>query len=152
MSAHLWDETESTRTITAFGDLDEGIVAGGRQHARRRLIVKISCALIAECDHRQAPRVRTWITNREDVIDLTGADERIDLGHLSLQLIAIALDQAPGHDQARRLTSGFQARCFQDRFDRFLLGRLNEPTGVHHYGVRLCSIRRKLVTVLLELA
>src|SRR5260370_30769673 len=103
MSAHLWDETESTRAIAALGDLDESIVARSRQHPRRRLIVKISCALIAEYDHRQAPRVRIWITNREDVIDLTGADEGIDLGHFSFQLIAIALDQAPGADPTRRL-------------------------------------------------
>ncbi len=35
MSAHLRNETESAGTVTAFSDLDEGIVAGSRQHARR---------------------------------------------------------------------------------------------------------------------
>ncbi len=120
MSAHLGNETESAGTVTAFSDLDKGIVAGSRQHARRRFIVEISCALIAQRNDGQRSGVRVWIANGEDVVDLTGADESIHLGHFRFQLITITLNQAPGNDQARRRTSGLEPRRFQNRFDRFL--------------------------------
>src|SRR5712692_2080745 len=93
MAAHLRDKTERTWTIAAFGDLDESVMARRRQHTRRRFIVEVRRALIAERDHRKRSRVNAWIANREDVVNLAGADEGIDLRHLCLQLIAITLNQ-----------------------------------------------------------
>src|ERR1700747_3332535 len=106
MSAHLRNKTESAGTVTSFSDLDEGIVAGSRQHTRRRFIVEISCALIAKRHDGQRSGVRVGIANGEDVVDLTGANESIHLGHFRFQLVAITLNHAPGNDQARRLASG----------------------------------------------
>src|SRR6266404_2757642 len=63
MSAHLWNEAESTWAVTAFSNLDEGIVTRRSEHARGRLIVEVSRALIAERKHRQRPRVRPGIAN-----------------------------------------------------------------------------------------
>src|SRR5438132_12257724 len=63
MSTHLWNETERARAVTAFSDLDESIMAGSRQHPRRRFIVEISSALIAKLDHWQRPRIRVGIAN-----------------------------------------------------------------------------------------
>src|SRR5712692_12117533 len=96
MTAHLWNETERTRTITAFGDFYERVVARRGQHARRRFIIKISRALIAKRNHRQPPRVRLWIANAEDVVDLARANEGIDFRHFCFQLIAITLNQTAG--------------------------------------------------------
>src|SRR5437588_7473311 len=48
VSAHLRNETEGTRTIAALGNFDKGIMGRRGEDARRRFIVEISRALIAE--------------------------------------------------------------------------------------------------------
>src|SRR6266853_1065825 len=106
MSAHLRNEAESTGTVATFGDFNKGIVAGSRQHSGCRLIVKIGRALITQWDHGKRSRVRAGIADGENVIDLTGADERVDLGYFRFQLVAITLNQASRYDQARGLAIG----------------------------------------------
>ena len=100
MAAHLRNETESTRPVAAFRNLDEGVVTWRGQHSRRRFVVEISRALIAERNHRQRSHVGLRIADAQVVIDLTGADKSIDLGHRGFQLISIAFNQAAGHYQA----------------------------------------------------
>src|SRR6267143_7020227 len=92
MSTHLGDETESARPIAAFSDFDERVVRRRGQHARCRLVVQIRRTLIAQRNYRQRSRVRLWIADTQDVVDLTGADERIDFRHLGFQLVAISLN------------------------------------------------------------
>src|SRR5262245_39324639 len=121
MSAHLRNKAEGTRTVTTFGDFYVGVMTRGREHPRRGLIVEISRALIAQRNHRQRPRISLRIADAEDVVDLTGADERIDFWHLSPQLVAIALNQTACDHQPFRLAISFQTRRFENRFDRFLL-------------------------------
>src|SRR5258705_3607564 len=53
MAAHLRNKTKCTRTVAAFGDLYEGVVAGRREHTRGRFIVEISGALITEGNDRE---------------------------------------------------------------------------------------------------
>src|SRR6185295_1874622 len=53
MATHLWNKTKCTRTVAAFGDFDERIMAGRREHARRRFIVEISRALITQGNDRE---------------------------------------------------------------------------------------------------
>src|SRR5437870_4266040 len=101
MSSHLRNEAEGTRAVAAFGNLDEGIVTRRSEHARRRFIVEISRALIAERKHRQRPRVRPGIANAQDVVYLASADKGIHFRHFGFQLIAIALNQTTRNDQTR---------------------------------------------------
>src|SRR6266404_8400870 len=61
MSTHLRNEAEGTRAVAAFGNLDEGIVTGCRQHPRSRFVVEISLSFYCYGKHRQRPRARPGI-------------------------------------------------------------------------------------------
>src|SRR5690349_4340985 len=152
VSAHLRNETESTRTIAAFGNLHKCIMGRCGEHARRRVVVQIGRALIAELDHRQAARVGLRIADGEDVVDLVRADERIDFGHLRLQFVAITLDQTTGYNQALGLAFRLKTRRFENRVDRFLLRRVDKAARVYHDGLGIGGVRRDLITVLLQVA
>src|ERR1051325_586378 len=140
MSAHLWNKTKSAGPIAAFGDFDEGVMRGRRQNTRRRFVVEISRALIAERNDWKRARVGFRIANGEDVIYLAGADESIHLGQRRFQVVAITFDQTAGHDQSRRFAVGLQARRFENGIDRFLLGRVDETAGVDDEGVGLVGV------------
>src|SRR5207249_3671629 len=92
VSAHLGNEAERAGTITTFGDLDESVMRWRGEYARRRFIVEICRTLIAERNHRQRSGICLRIADAEDVVDLTSADECIDFGHLSPQLVAITFN------------------------------------------------------------
>src|SRR5713226_3965390 len=147
MSAHLRNEAEGTRAVAAFGNLDEGIVTRRSEHARGRLVVEISRALIAEWEHRQRPRVRPGIANAQDVVDLASADKGINFRHFGFQLIAITFNQTTGNYQARGFAIGLQTRGFKNSFNRFLLRRINKATRIHDHRVRLSSVASDLVTI-----
>src|SRR5215813_7672219 len=110
MAAHLRNETEGTGSIATFRDLDESIVTRSRQDARRRFVVEIGSALIAERNERQRARVCLRIADCEDIVDLAGADESINFRQLRFQLIAITLDQTTRHDQPFGLAFTLEAR------------------------------------------
>src|SRR6266851_7507621 len=97
VSAHLGNETEGTGAIAAFGDLDERIMGRRSKYTRRRFVIEIRRALIAERNNRKRSSIRVRIANSEDVIDLTGTDEGVNLGHFRFQFIAITLDQTAGN-------------------------------------------------------
>src|SRR5882724_3345908 len=101
MAAHLRNETEGARPVATFGDLDEGIVARRGQHARRRFVVQISCALISKGDDWKRTCVRLRITNGEDVVYLAGTDKGIDFRQRRFQLITIAFDETAGDHKPR---------------------------------------------------
>jgi len=100
VATHLRNETERARSIAAFGNFYERVVRRCRENARRRIVVEISRTLIAELHHRQRARVGVWIANGKNVVDLVGADERIDFRHLRFQLVAVSLDQTTRDDQS----------------------------------------------------
>src|ERR1051325_953585 len=152
MAAHLRNETEGAGAVASFRDLDEGAVIGRGEHARRRFIIKIGGALVAYRQDGKRARVRLLIANSRNLADLISADEGVDLRHLCAQLLAIALDEATGDDEALGPSLGLQPRRFQNSVDRFLLGRLDEAAGIDDHRVGLSSIRRNLITGLLELA
>ena len=92
------------------------------QHARRRIVVEVRGALIAERDNGKRASVGLRIANGKYVVDLVRADERVDFRNLSFQLVAITLDEAAGDDQSFGVAVGFELSGFEDRVDRFLLG------------------------------
>ena len=92
------------------------------EHARRRFIIKISRALITERNYGERSGVGFRIADAEDVVDLAGADEGVNFGHLRFQLVAITLDQTTGNDQAGSFTISLQSGRFENCFNRFFLG------------------------------
>src|ERR1051325_3995957 len=103
MSAHLWNKTKSAGPIAAFDDFDEGVMRGRRQNTRRRFVVEISRALIAERNDWKRARVGFRIANGEDVIYLAGADESIHLGSRRLLIPATRFDPTTRPAPVRRL-------------------------------------------------
>jgi hypothetical protein len=108
--------------------------------------------LIAEWYDRQRARVGLRISNGEDVVDLTGADECVDFRYLGFQLIAVTFDQTARDDQSLCLSVCLELSGFENRVDRFLLCRIDEATRVDDDRLRVGCIRRDLITTLLELA
>src|SRR5688500_19508282 len=96
MAAHLRNETKGARAIAAFGYLDERVMRRRSQHAGRRVVVKISRALVTKWDNGKRSRIGIRIANGEDVVDLARSDIRIDLRHLGFQFVAITLNQTDG--------------------------------------------------------
>ena len=127
--AHLRNEAERARAITAFGDLyKRNATAWPTRVAliRRRDTSRSDC----RSARPEASACWFWIANGEDVVDLIGADESIDFRNLRLQLISITLNQTTRNDESLGLTVGFELRGFEDRVDRFLLGRVDKTTRV----------------------
>src|SRR5437762_8333234 len=117
--AHLRNETESARTIATFGNLYERVVRWCRQHTRRRFVVEIRCALIADWYDWKRASVGLRIANSEYVVDLTGADEGVNFRYLSFQFFAITFDQTTRDDESLRLSICFKLSGFEDRLNRF---------------------------------
>ena len=73
----------------------------------------------------------------ENIFQLAGAYNGVDFGNIFADLVAEALDKAPGDDELLRLASGLVRGHFEDRVDRLLLGAFDERAGVDddHVGV-----------------
>src|SRR5688572_19437731 len=98
MSTHLRDETECTRSIATFCDLHECVMRRRCEHARRRIIVQVGRALIAEWHNGQRASVGVRVANGKDVVDLVGTDKSVDFRNLRFQLVSITLNEAAGDD------------------------------------------------------
>ena len=74
----------------------------------------------------------------DDLRHFAGAEHRVDLRNLLLQLVAIALGQAAGDDQPPARAVLLVLRHLEDGVDRLLLRRVDERAGVddEHVGVR----------------
>jgi hypothetical protein len=127
---------EGAGVVAPFGDLEITHVRGAAQ----------------ELPHPGMPgdRIRNETPAGElghEVVEIGEPEKQIDLRHLRLQLIFVALHQAPdGHDSfhvARLLEPG----GFEQGVDGFLFGGVDEPTGVdeHHVGAGQVGRERRPV-------
>src|SRR5262249_43564111 len=73
----------------------------------------------------------------DDLRDLARTEDHVDLRNFLLQLVAIALRQATGDDEAPALTVLLVLRHLENRVDRFLLGRIDERAGIDDEDVGL---------------
>src|SRR6185437_541948 len=96
-------------------------------------------------------RLGLWRTARRrntrsgnDLLQLTSANHRIYFGDVLLDLGAIALDQAPSHNQLLRPATSFVPRHLQNRVHRFLLSRIDRRAGIHDNDVGLIGPRGNL--------
>ena len=106
---------------------------GARGAADELLRLAYGCALREDVEGRvvRVPGGRQ-AGGCEDRLKLAGADDGVDLGNVLLDLVAVALDQAAGHDEAAGLAAGgdLVLRHLEDGVDRLLLGRVDEAAGV----------------------
>ena len=68
----------------------------------------------------------------EDAFELAGADDGVDLGNVGADLVAIALDQAAGDDEAlgAAAVGDLMLDHLKDGIDALLLGGVDEGAGV----------------------
>ena len=132
------DRTEGTDPVAPFSDLQVGGVAGAEQEPRRRLVVQVRAARV-HVHAARAPRARVF-QNPGDVLELAGADERVDLGQLLGELGAVALGQAARDDQRPERPALLLVRQLEDGVDRLLARARDEGAGVHDRDVRVRQI------------
>ena len=66
----------------------------------------------------------------EDRFQFAGADDGVDFGNVFLDFVAVALDEAAGDDELAGAALSFVAGHLEDGVDGFLLGGVDEGTGV----------------------
>ena len=101
-------------------------------------------------------RLRRWGEARggEDGFKLAGADDCVDLGDVLLDLVAVALDQAAGDDEAL----GFAAVLLlvldhlEDGVDGLLLGGVDEAAGVDDEDLGVFGVGGELAAGVVEQA
>ena len=73
------------------------------------------------------------------MFQLAGAYNGVDFRNVFADLIAEALDEAPGDDELFRLASGLVRGHLEDCVDRLLLGAFDERAGIDDDHVRVFS-------------
>jgi len=143
--------------------------AQGRDDAERALVVAALGDLHVRrpARHRVAPRraaVRDVVgigddgavaLALEDLRDARvgrGPDEVIDLGHLLLEHVRVALREASRHHQRLAATSFLQLGVLEDGVDRLLLGLPDEGAGVDQDHLRLSRLVHQLVSLVEQAA
>ena len=83
--------------------------------------------------------LRSWLRRHpgggEDAFKLASADDRVDLGDVFLDFVAVALDEASGNDELLGFAVRLKTGHLEDGVDRFLLGRVDEGAGVDDQDV-----------------
>ena len=103
----------------------------------RRDEIKIDVCILRFC-------FEDLLHNRAKLAHLIESDERIDFRQLRAQFVREPLRHAAAHDQSLMwplIKSALLMRA-ENRIDRFLLGRIDERTGVHHQHIGLLCVRR----------
>ena len=96
--------------------------------------VRVRAAVVAHRASIVARRTERLDDGRHSPVPSTASISGIS----RLQLLAVALGEAAGDDQARAAPIPLLLGHFEDRVDRFLLGVVDERAGVHddHVGLR----------------
>ena len=79
----------------------------------------------------------------DDLRDLAGAEDGVDFRNLGLQLVAIPLRQAAGHDQPLQRSGLLQLGDLEDRVHRLLFRAVDERARVDDDDVGLLGARRE---------
>ena len=96
------------------------------------------------------PRLLGAFDRADDFRHVACPENGIDLGNLRAQLVAIALAQAAGDDQALAGARLLVLGELENRVDRLFLRRVDERARVHDQHVGLGRIRRQRVAALLR--
>ena len=90
------------------------------------------------------------LNGADDLRHFAGAEHRVDLRNLRLQLVAIALAEAAGHDQPLAGAGLLELRELENGVDRFLFRRIDERAGIDDEDVGFGRVRRQRVAALLR--
>ena len=131
---HQGNRTKRTSVIAPFADLqvsDMREVPGVEPHTGMRL----RSGLITQ----QPAVLEGW----NQLIDLGGPEEDVDFREGLGQLDLVPLDQAADPNDGPAPPGVLEPAGFDERIDRFLLCRIDEPAAIDHDDVRLrqvCSL------------
>ncbi len=90
----------------------------------------------------------------EDGFEFAGADDGVDLGDVALDLVAVALDQASGDDEALGAAAvlGLVPDHLEDGVDGLLFGGVDKGAGVDDEDFGVAGVGGELGSVVLEQA
>jgi hypothetical protein len=90
----------------------------------------------------------------EDGFELAGADDGVDFGDVAADLVAVALDEAAGDDEAlgAAAVGDFVLHHLEDGVDGLLLGGVDEAAGVDDEDVGVLGARGELGAAAMEQA
>ena len=142
----LRDDAERAGVVAALGDLHVGEVLGGGKHARGGIVVEVQAARV----HGRG--VFDPLAHGHDAVDFVGPDDGVHLGHVLQDVAPVALDQAPGDDQALRPAHLLVLGHLQDGVDRLLLGGVDETASVDDQHLGLVRMGGELMPAGGELA
>ena len=86
----------------------------------------------------------------DDLLDLAGAEQGVDLRNLGAELVAIPLRHASGDHEPPALAGLLVLRHLQDGVDRFLLGLVDERARVDDEHIGFVGVTGKLMSCLLS--
>ena len=139
------DDAEGALVVAALGDLHVGRPARHRVAARRfgvRDVVGVGY---------DRP-IAFALENLGNARISAGADEVIDLRHLLLEDIGVALREAAGDNQRFAAAGFFELGVLEDGVDRFLLGLTDEGAGVDQDDLGLFRLLDDRVAVVEQAA
>ncbi len=121
-------------------------MARGGQHARGQIVIQVGLR------RGGFGLASPPFAKPHDAAEFVGADQRVHLGQLFPDVRPVALHQAARHDQLLRLAGLLVRGHFENRVDRFLLGRVDETAGVDDEHVGLVRVGGELMPARGELA
>ena len=105
---------------------------------------------------RRVVGVATWCeaSGRKDALELAGADDGVDLRDVGADLVAIALDQAAGDDEAAGAATvgDLVLHHLEDGVDALLLGGVDERAGVDYQDLSVLGLLCELGAVVMKQA
>ena len=90
----------------------------------------------------------------EDGFEFAGADDGVDFGDVALDLVAVALDQAAGDDEALGLAAvlGLMPDHLEDGVHGLLFGGVDKGAGVDDEDFGLAGVWGEIGSVVVEQA
>ena len=146
-AAHLRDDAKTAGMIAAFGDFQINAVRRGEPKTRRVVIGNVS--------RTRGDEVGAGAQIRYGCIEHT-LDDRAQFAHLIEPDESIDFRQSTRAVRRRNAATCSRSRSifgpvcslaallmrFQNRFDRFFLGRIDERAGVNHQHIRFVGSAR----------
>ncbi len=140
LAAHERDGAERASVIASFADLEIA-------HVWELAGIHPNAGVLHPRSADQAPRLE----RRNELAHLGRAEEEVHLGKLRLELRLVALDHAPHGHHCLTTTVGLASSRLDERLDRLLLRRVDEPARVDDDDVGVIERRRELGAVAEEL-
>jgi hypothetical protein len=147
-ASYFGDDAESAGVITSFRYLHVGGIARRGKQAWGVVIVEVEIRVTPAEGIRRACFLSG--NGAADLFDLIRAQYGIDFYQVRLDFLRVAFRETTGDNQPFAGTGQLQLRRLKNGVDGFLLGALDETTGVDHDHVGFRPIRGQGVSFLLQ--